>query len=72
MLTQKEITEVFVNTHLEENYNFLTEDLIKLGNAFVEKARPKLIEDERQACIDIARAYNTLVADKIEEIRNKK
>lgn len=72
MLSKEEINEVFINSNLEENYNFLTEDLIKLGNAFVEKARPKLIEDERQACIDVARAYNTLVADKIEEIRNKK
>lgn len=72
MLTKEEVMEVFVNLHLEENYNFLSEDLIKLGNAFVEKARPKLIENERIACIDVARAYNTLVADKIEEIRNKK
>jgi len=69
MLTQKEITEVFVNTQLEENYNFLTEDLIKLGNAFVEKARPKLVQDEREACIDVARSVNTLVADKIAEVR---
>jgi len=69
MLTQKEITEVFVNTQLEENYNFLTEDLIKLGNAFVEKARPKLVQDEREACIDVARSVNSLVADKIAEVR---
>lgn len=72
MLTKKEINEVFVNTYLEENYNFLSEDLIKLGNAFVEKARPKLIQDERDACINIARSYNVLVADKISELRNKK
>jgi len=72
MLTQKEITEVFVNTQLEENYNFLTEDLIKLGNAFVEKARPKLVQDEREACIDVARSVNSLVADKIAEVRANK
>jgi hypothetical protein len=69
MLTQQEIHEVFINANLEENYNFLTEDLIKLGNAFVEKARPKLVQAEREACIDVARSVNSLVADKIAEVR---
>jgi len=72
MLSKEEINEVFINSNLVENYNFLEEDLIKLANAMIEKARPKLVQAERDACIDIARAYNTLVADKIIEVRQGK
>lgn len=72
MLTNKELSEAFINANLEEHYNFLEADLIKLANAIIDKARPQLIKEERKACIEIAKAYNVLVADKIEEIRNKK
>jgi len=71
MLTKQEVTDAFINANLEEHYNFLEEDLIKLANAFIEKARPTIALEERNACIEVAKAYNTLVADKIMEVRSK-
>jgi tellurite resistance protein len=71
MLTKDEVTKTFINLHLEEDYNFLQDDLVKLANAFITAATPKIIEDERRKCVSIARAYNNLVADKIEEVRSK-
>jgi hypothetical protein len=70
-LTKQEITEAFVNAHLEENYNFLEDDLVKLANAIIDKAKPVLIKEERASCVEVARAYNTLVADKILEVRTQ-
>jgi hypothetical protein len=70
-LTTQEIKDAFFNAMLEENYNFLEEDLIKLANAFVEKARPMIQKEELASCVEVARAYNTLVADKILEVRSK-
>jgi hypothetical protein len=69
MLTKEQVVEAFMNIQLEENYNFLEEDLVMLADAFVKKAKPKIIKEERDACVDVARAYNTLVADKILEVR---
>jgi hypothetical protein len=69
MLTKEQVVEAFMNIQLEENYNFLEEDLVMLADAFVKKAKPEIVKAERDACVDIARAYNTLVADKIIEIR---
>ena len=71
MLTKEEVIDAFINTPLQEDYNFLEEDLVKLANAFVNKAKPKFAAEERAKCIEVARAYNTLVADKIEEVRGK-
>jgi hypothetical protein len=72
MLTKQEINEVFINTHLEDEYNFLQEDLVKLATAFIDRAKPLIEKAERDACIDVAMAYNTKVAEKIEEVRSKK
>ncbi len=69
ILTPQEISETFVNTHLEENYNFLQEDLIKLANAFINKAAPKLVKQEREACIEFTASLNTHVAEKLREKR---
>lgn len=70
-MTEKEVIQTFMNTMLEGNYNFLQEDLVKLANAFVLAAAPQIVQAERKACIDAARSLNVLVADKIEEIRNR-
>lgn len=72
MLTSQEVIETFVNTPLKENYEFLQEDLLKLANAFVEKAKPKIAKEEMELCVDIARSVNHLVADKIWELRGRK
>jgi hypothetical protein len=42
-----------------------------LADAFVKKATPEIVKTEREACVDVARAYNTLVADKILEVRSQ-
>ena len=70
-LTAQQTKEAFFNIMLEENYNFLEEDLVKLANAFVDKARPIIEKEEREKCVEIARAYNSLVAEKIEEVRTR-
>lgn len=71
VLTAQEITEVFINTKLEENYNFLQDDLVKLANAFINAAKPKIEKAEKELCVDIARSVNTLVADKIVQVRGQ-
>ena len=69
MLSREQIKEVFVNTYLEENYNFLEEDLITLANAFVKAAKPLIEQEERSKCIDIANMYDDFVGTKIMERR---
>jgi hypothetical protein len=71
ILTSKEITEAFVNAHLEENYNFLQEDLMKLAEAFIKAAKPKIEKAERDLCVDIAKSVNILVANKIQSVRKQ-
>jgi len=69
ILTPQEISEIFINTPLEGDYNFLQDDLVKLANAYIKAAAPKIAKDERILCVDVARSLNTLVADKMAEIR---
>lgn len=69
ILTPQEIAEAFINTPLEEDYNFLQDDLVKLANAFIKAAKPKIELEERILCVDVARSVNHLVAAKIAEVR---
>ena len=69
MITKEQVTETFVNLVLEEHYNFLEEDLVKLAEAFVKTATPSIVEEERKQCVKIVRSLNTFVADKLQEIR---
>ena len=69
ILTPQEINEVFINANLEEDYNFLQDDLVKLANAIIKAAAPRIAKEERILCVDVARSLNTLVADKMAEIR---
>lgn len=69
ILTPQEINEVFINTPLEEDYNFLQDDLVRLANAFIKAAKPKIELEERILCVDVARSVNHLVAAKIAEVR---
>jgi hypothetical protein len=68
-LTTKEINDTFINADLEENYNFLEEDLEKLANAFVMAAMPKIAQTERAMCIDFVRTLNGPVAQALEDRR---
>ena len=68
-ITSEEIRDIFINTPLEENYNFLEEDLKKLANAFVMAAMPKIVHTERAMCIDFVRTLNGPVAQALEDKR---
>jgi len=68
-LTVEEIRDTFINTKLEENYNFLEEDLEKLASAFVMAAMPKIVRTERTMCINFVRTLNGPVAQALEDKR---
>jgi hypothetical protein len=71
MLTVNKIKEIFVNTPLDENYNFLEQDLVKLARAFYKEATVSATLVERQACIDFVRHLNKDVARALEDKRGK-
>ena len=70
-LTIEEINEAFRNVHLEENYNFLEDDLVKLANAFVMAAMPSVRRAELTMCVNYVRSLNTEVANALEDKRGK-
>ena len=72
MLSVDEIKQTFINTPLEENYNFLESDLVKLANAFINAAKPKIEMAERTECIKVVNSLNHFVAKKLKEIRERK
>ena len=72
MITKEQVTEAFMNVILEENYNFLEEDLVTLAEAFVKAATPEIEKQERDKCVEIARSVNHLVAQRIEQVRTQK
>ena len=69
ILTDQEIVDVFINSKLEEEYNFLTEDLVKFAHALILKAAPKIAKTERTECIKFVKSLNALVGEKLEEKR---
>ena len=69
MITKEQVNKAFHSVTLEENYNFLEEDLVKLAEAFVKTATPAIVEEERKQCVKVVRSLNTFVADKLQEIR---
>lgn len=68
-LTTAEIKEAFHSVNLEENYNFLEDDLVKLANAFVMAAMPAIVRLERELCIDFVNSLNTEVGKALQEKR---
>jgi hypothetical protein len=68
-LNTEEIKEAFRNIYLEENYNFLEEDLVKLADAFIMAALPMIIRTERDMCIKFVNTLNTNVARALGEYR---
>jgi hypothetical protein len=68
-LTKEEIGEAFRSVMLEENYNFLEDDLVMLGNAFVMAAMPAIVRLERSLCIDFVNSLNTEVGKALQEKR---
>ena len=70
-LTIEEINEAFLNVNLEENYNFLEDDLLKLANAFIMAAMPSIRRAELTMCVNYVRSLNTEVANALEDKRGK-
>ena len=66
MLTKTEIKDIFINCLLEGDYNFLEDDLIKLANAFVNAAAPKIIKAERDECVKFTKSLNHLVGEALQ------
>jgi hypothetical protein len=54
---------------LEENHNFLEDDLVLLGNAFVRFAEPLIRKDELAQCVEVVTALNRVVGEKLQEVR---
>jgi hypothetical protein len=72
MITKEQVNEAFRNVTLEENYNFLEEDLVKIAHAFIEAAKPSIVAIERQECVKVVRSMNSFVAEKLQEVRRNK
>jgi len=70
-LTVEEINEAFRSVNLEENYNFLEDDLVKLANAFIMAAMPSIRRAELTMCVNYVRSLNTEVANALEDKRGK-
>jgi hypothetical protein len=68
-LTVEEINKAFHEVYLEENYNFLEDDLVKLASAFVMAAMPAIVRIEREMCIEFVASLNTEVANALREKR---
>jgi hypothetical protein len=68
-LDKDQIKETFRNIYLEENYNFLEEDLVKLADGFIMAALPLIIRTERDMCIKFVNTLNTNVARALGEYR---
>ena len=69
-LNKEQVGEAFRTIMLEENYNFLEEDLVMLANAFVAAAAPAIIKAERAECVKFTKSLNELVGKALENKRN--
>jgi hypothetical protein len=68
-IDKDQIKEAFRKIYLEENYNFLEEDLVKLADGFIMAALPMIIRTERDMCIKFVNTLNTNVARALGEYR---
>jgi hypothetical protein len=68
-LDPDEIKEAFRKIYLEENHDFLEEDLQKLADGFIMAAAPMIIRTERDMCIKFVNSLNTNVARALGEYR---
>lgn len=68
-LNTEEIKEAFRKVYLEENHDFLEEDLVKMADAFIMAAVPAIVKTERDMCIKFVNSLNTNVARALGEYR---
>lgn len=69
-LNTDEIKEAFRKVYLEENHDFLEEDLVKLADAFIMAAVPAIVKTERDMCVKFVNSLNTNVARALSEYRD--
>tara|TARA_R110002126_G_scaffold285102_1_gene435225 strand:+ start:141 stop:368 length:228 start_codon:yes stop_codon:yes gene_type:complete len=69
-LNLDDIKQAFFKIQLEENYNFLEEDLQKLADGFIMAAMPMIVRTEREMCIKFVNSLNTNVARALGEYRD--
>lgn len=68
-IDKQQILKVFHETYLENNYNFLEDDLIKLATAFMSMSAPAIARAERTECIKFVKSLNTTVGQALEDKR---
>jgi hypothetical protein len=68
-ITLEDIKESFRKVNLEENHNFLEEDLVALANSFVMAAMPAIVRAERNLCVEFVKSLNPEVAQALKEKR---
>ena len=61
-LTPEEVTKAFRKCYLEENYNFLAEDLEKIAQAMIEAAAPKIIAQAEEKWLELETLRESLEA----------
>ena len=66
-MTPERIHEIFRSIDLEENHNFLEDDLIKLAEAYAEEGA----RQERAGCLKVVKNLNRVVGEKLAEVRGK-
>jgi hypothetical protein len=69
ILSKQQIARIFHELQLEDNYNFLEDDLVKLANAYIEAVRPIIAKEELANCAEIAGALNANVGAKLIQVR---
>lgn len=71
-LSKEEVVKTFLSkiaVHLDESHEFSPEDLEKIATGFIMEAMPAIVRTERQMCVKVVRSLNSVVADKLEEVR---
>ncbi len=68
-LNTEEIKEAFRKMYLEENHDFLEEDLVKMADGFIMAALPMIIRTERDMCVKFVNSLNPNVARALSEYR---
>ena len=69
ILSKQQISKIFHELQLEDNYNFLEDDLVKLVNAYIDAARPSLAKEELANCVEVVNALNPAVGNKLLQVR---
>jgi len=66
-MTPERINEIFRSINLEENHNFLEEDLKLIAEAYAEEGA----RQERAGCIKVVTQLNRVVGERLAEVRGK-